>query len=170
MDYLLDAVPWASRLGQCHAVGCHSVEHVLSDDFLSFRMALMALSFPQIDPLRVHIYSSSEVSCKYGHWKTSVHLVCYRKGASFGTTNRNKKATKDKGKSEALVSTVGSAVEVKSNTRYASMDCQMVLLETDSSKIALTFNHRVGCKQHCFLCNDLKHMWPLIRRQQHGQI
>ena len=46
------------------------LELVLSDDFLSLRMALMESIFPDLELLRLPIYRSSGHSKKYGHWKT----------------------------------------------------------------------------------------------------
>jgi len=50
-------------------------EHILSEDFLSFRMCLVAESFPTLESVTVHVYTSSGFSRKYGHWKVSVHIV-----------------------------------------------------------------------------------------------
>jgi hypothetical protein len=68
---------------------------------------------------------------------------CYVRGTCFLTMNGDRKAIEDIKATEHLVSADGSAVEVKSNTPYPSMDREMVLLETSSLKIALTCNHRV---------------------------
>ena len=50
-------------------------EHLLSGEFLSFRMCLMAESFPTLESFAAHVYTSSGRFRKYGHWKVSVHLV-----------------------------------------------------------------------------------------------
>lgn len=50
-------------------------ESVLTDEFMSIRMAIMADTYPTVQPLKVHVYRSSGISRKYGHWKISVHLV-----------------------------------------------------------------------------------------------
>ena len=42
-----------------------------------------------------------------------------------------------------MVSADGSAVVVKSKTRHSSLDREMVMLETVSFNIPLTYNHRV---------------------------
>jgi hypothetical protein len=68
---------------------------------------------------------------------------CYLDGTAFCCMNGEKKAIEDIREHDMLVSADGTVVQVKSNVRHASADRQMVMLETDTFKIPLTFNHRV---------------------------
>jgi len=47
----------------------------LRERFLTLRLRLMAMVFPQVQPLHVHVYDSTGFSLKYLKWKISLHLV-----------------------------------------------------------------------------------------------
>ena len=66
------------------------LELLLSDDFLSLRMALMESIFPDLEPLRLRFYRSSGHGQKYGHWKTQ------KTSSSVQTRSSEQRSKKDK--------------------------------------------------------------------------
>jgi len=57
--------------------------------------------------------------------------------------DKGQKAVEDIREGDMLISVDGLDVEVKSIVRHSSIDRQMVMLETASFQVLVTFNHRV---------------------------